>query len=110
MVFGVGYRFTHMDVIVKTKKSQKAYSNDLNVRADLSFTKNKTILRQLTESSDQLTAGQNAITLKTTADYMLSDRFQLRLFYDRIINKPLVGSFNTSNTNFGVSFRFTLAQ
>ncbi len=110
MVFGVGYRFTHMDVIVKTKKSQKAYSNDLNVRADLSFTKNKTILRQLTESSDQLTAGQNAITLKTTADYMLSDRFQLRLFYDRIVNKPLVGSFNTSNTNFGVSFRFTLAQ
>ncbi|HEX7585387.1 MAG TPA: cell surface protein SprA, partial [Prolixibacteraceae bacterium] len=110
MVFGMGYRFTRMDLIVKTKKSQKAYSNDLNVRADLSFTKNKTILRQIVENADQLTAGQNAITLKTTADYMLSDRFQLRLYYDRILNKPLVGSFNTSNTNFGVSFRFTLAQ
>jgi cell surface protein SprA len=110
MVFGIGYRFTRMDLVVKTKKSQKAYSNDLNVRADLSFTKNKTILRQIVENADQLTAGQNAITLKTTADYMLSDRFQLRLYYDRIINKPLVGSFNTSNTNFGVSFRFTLAQ
>ena len=109
MVFGIGYRFTRMDLIVKTKKSQKAYSNDLNVRADLSFTKNKTILRSIDENP-QLTAGQNAITLKTTADYMLSDRFQLRLYYDRIINKPLVGSFNTSNTNFGVSFRFTLAQ
>lgn len=110
MVFGLGYRFTRMDLIVKTKNSQKAYSNDLNVRADLSFRKNKTILRKIVEQDDQLTAGQNAITLKTTADYMLSDRFQLRLYYDRILNKPLVGSFNTSNTNFGVSFRFTLAQ
>ncbi len=110
MSFGVGYRFTRMDLIVKTKKSQKAYSNDLNIKADLAFTKNKTILRQIEDDEEQLTAGQNAITLKTTADYMLSDRFQLRLYYDRILNKPLVGSYNTSTTNFGVSFRFTLAQ
>ncbi|MEI8113286.1 MAG: cell surface protein SprA [Bacteroidia bacterium] len=110
MVFGTGYRFTRMDLIVKTKKSQKAYSNDLNIRADLSFRKNKTILRKIVEGVDDLTAGQDAITLKTTADYQLSDRFQLRVYYDKILNKPKVGSFNTSNTNFGVSFRFTLAQ
>ena len=110
MVFGVGYRFTRMDLIVKTKKSQKAYSNDLNVRADLSFRKNMTILRKIVEEDQQLTAGQNNVTLKTTADYMLSDRFQLRLYYDKVLNHPLVGSFKTSTTNFGVSFRFTLAQ
>jgi len=110
MSFGLGYRFSRMDLIVKTKKSQKSYSNDLNMRADLSFRKNKTILRKIVEGVDDLTAGQDAITLKTTADYMLSDRFQLRLYFDKILNKPKVGSFNTSNTNFGVSFRFTLAQ
>ena len=110
MSFGVGYRFTRMDLIVKTKKSQKAYSNDLNVRADLSFRNNFTILRKIVEQDEQLTAGQSNITLKTTADYMLSDRFQLRLYYDRVLNHPLVGSFNTASTNFGVSFRFTLAQ
>jgi len=110
MSFGVGYRFTRMDLIVKTKNSQKAYSNDLNVRADLSFRNNFTILRKIVEEDEQLTAGQSNITLKTTADYMLSDRFQLRLYYDRVLNHPLVGSFNTASTNFGVSFRFTLAQ
>jgi len=110
MSFGLGYRFTRMDLIVKTKKSQKAYSNDLNVRADLSFRNNFTILRKIVEQDEQLTAGQSNITLKTTADYMLSDRFQLRLYYDRVLNHPLVGSFNTASTNFGVSFRFTLAQ
>jgi cell surface protein SprA len=110
MVFGLGYRFTRMDLIVKTKKSQKAYSNDLNVRADLSFRKTNTILRKIVEEDQQLTAGQNNITLKTTADYMLSDRFQLRLYYDKVLNHPLIGSFDTSTSNFGVSFRFTLAQ
>jgi len=110
MVFGTGYRFTKMNLIIKTKKSQKAYSNDLNIRADLSYRKNKTILRKVVEEQDQMTAGQNSVTLKTTADYMLSDRFQIRVYYDRVLNKPLVGSFNTANTNFGVSFRVTLAQ
>jgi cell surface protein SprA len=110
MVFGLGYRFTKMDLIIKTKKSQKAYSNDLNIRGDLSFRKSKTILRKIVEEDEQLTAGQGSITLKTTADYMLSDRFQLRLYFDKILNNPYKGSFKTSNTNLGVSFRFTLAQ
>jgi cell surface protein SprA len=109
--FGMGYRFERMDLIIKTKRSQKAYSNDLNIRADVSFRKNKTLIRKLVEETDQLTAGQNAITIKTTADYMLSDRFQLRVYFDKIINKPFTSlSFPTSNTNFGLSFRFTLAQ
>lgn len=108
---GIGYRFTQMDLIIKTKKSQQAYSNDLNVRADLSYRKNKTVLRKLDEEDNQITAGQSSFTIKTTADYMLSDRFQMRVFFDKILNNPFTSlSFPTSNTNFGVSFRFTLAQ
>jgi len=108
---GVGYRFTKMDLIIKTKRKQQAYSNDLNIRADFSFRKNKTLLRQLDEDKDQLTTGASAFTIKTYADYMLSDRFQMRVFFDKIINTPYTSlSFVTSNTNIGVSFRFTLAQ
>lgn len=108
---GFGYRFPRMDLIIKSRGGQKAYSNDLNIRADVAFRKNKTLLRKLVEADNQLTAGQNAITLKTSADYMLSDRFQLRLYYDKVINKPFTSSsFPTSTTNFGMSFRFTLAQ
>lgn len=108
--FGLGYRFTKMDLFIKTKKSQKMYSNDLNFRADLSYRQTRTILRKMVEGANQLTAGQDAITLKTTADYMLSDRFEMRIYFDKVINKPKVGSFNTATTNAGVSFRFTLAQ
>ena len=108
---GLGYRFTQMDLIIKTKNSQKSYSNDLNIRADLSYRKNKTVLRKLDEDDNQITQGQSAFTIKTYADYMLSDRFQMRVFFDKILNNPFTSlSFPTSNTNFGVSFRFTLAQ
>ncbi|MBN1822155.1 MAG: cell surface protein SprA [Prolixibacteraceae bacterium] len=109
--FGVGFRFSQMDLIIKTKNSQKSYSNDLNVTADLTLRKNKTILRKLVEGDNQITAGTSALNLKTTADYMLSDRFQLRLYFDKVINTPFTSNtFRTANTNFGVSFRFTLAQ
>lgn len=108
---GMGYRFKQMDLIIKSKDSQKAYSNDLNLRADLSFRKNKTVLRKIVEDDDQITAGQSGFTIKTSADYMLSDRFLLRVFFDKILNNPFTQlSFPTSNTNLGVSFRFTLAQ
>jgi len=108
---GIGYRFTQMDLIIKTKNSQRSYSNDLNLRADLSYRKNKTVLRKIVEDDDQITAGQSAFTIKTTADYMLSDRFQLRVFFDKVLNNPFTSlSFPTSNTNIGVSFKFTLAQ
>jgi cell surface protein SprA len=108
---GVGYRFTQMDLIIKTKRKQQAYSNDLNIRADISYRKTKTLLRQLDEDKDQLTAGQGAFSIKTYAEYMLSDRFQMRVFFDKIMNTPYTSlSFSTSNTNIGVSFRFTLAQ
>ncbi len=109
--FGFGYRFPRMDLIIKSRGGQKAYSNDLNIRADLAFRKNKTLLRKLDEDDNQLTAGQKAVTIKTSADYMLSDRFQLRMYYDKVINKPFTSSaFPTATTSFGLSFRFTLAQ
>ena len=110
-ILGLGYRFTHMDLIIKTKNSQQAYSNDLNVRADISYRKTKTILRQLDSDDDQITAGQGNFTIKTYADYRLSDKFEMRVFYDRILNSPFTSlSYKTTNANFGVSFRFTLTN
>jgi cell surface protein SprA len=78
---------------------------------DFSYRKNKTILRKLVENDDQITAGQSTFSIETTADYQLSDRFQLRVFFDKVLNNPYTSlSYATSTTNFGVSFRFTLTQ
>ena len=108
---GLGYRFENMKLFVKTKSSQKALNNDLNVRADVTYGKNKTVLRKLIEENNQTTAGQESFSIKFSADYNLSEVFIVRLFYDRILNSPFISnSYRTTNANFGVSFRFTLTQ
>jgi cell surface protein SprA len=109
-IIGTGYRFKDVEVIIKAGGRQRNYKSDLNIRLDFSLRNNLTIIRKLEEAVDQPTAGQNVVTIKLSADYVLSDRFNLRLFYDQVITKPKISlSYPTSNTNFGLSLRFTLA-
>jgi cell surface protein SprA len=108
---GLGYRFENMKLFIKTRSSSKALNNDLNIRADVTYGKNKTVLRKLVETNTQLTAGQDALSIKFSADYNLSEIFIVRLFYDRIVNNPYISNaYRTTNSNVGVSFRFTLLQ
>ena len=111
LVVGTGYRFDNVAFTIRTGGQDKEIKSDLNLRADLSIRDNKTIMRKLIEETNIPTAGQRIITLKLSADYMLSDKFNLRLFFDRIVNDPFVAlTFKTANTNFGISLRFTLVQ
>jgi len=106
-VFGTGYRLKDVKIYI----NEKQYKSDVNIRADVSIRKNLTIIRKLEEEIDELTAGQDVITIKVSADYVLSDRFNLKIFYDRVVNKPKISlTYPRANTNFGVSVRFTLTQ
>ena len=109
LIIGAGYRFNEVQFIIRTGAGEREFKSDLNIRLDLSIRDSKTVLRRLVEEQDQITAGQKRITLKISADYVLSDRFNLRLFFDKDIGRPYVyRTFPTSNTNFGFSVRFTL--
>ena len=111
IVIGVGYRFDKMNLIFGKGGNQKSLSNDLNIRADFSIVDNISFIRKIQEEYNQLTAGQKITKVKFTADYALSDRFNMQLFYDTNINQPYVSlSYPITNSNFGVSFRFSLAQ
>ncbi|HPG73496.1 MAG TPA: hypothetical protein PLM49_04335, partial [Bacteroidales bacterium] len=110
-IIGTGYRFKEVEVTIRSGGRQRNYKSDLNVRLDFSYRNTLTVTRKLIEQVDQPTAGQRVFTIKASADYVLSDRFNLRIFYDQVINRPRIGlSYNSTNTNFGVSLRFTLAS
>jgi len=110
-VIGIGYRFDKMDMILGGGDNQTQISSDLNLRADISMRESFSVIRKIRELSNQMTAGQKVTTLKLTADYVLSDRFNVQLFYDRQVSNPYISkSYPTYNTNVGVSFRFSLAQ
>jgi cell surface protein SprA len=106
LVIGTGYRFNSVQLII----NNNAINSDLNVRMDFSYKNNQTVIRKLEEiAGSSITAGQEILSVKATADYMLSDKFTLRVFYDQRVNKPYISnSYNNANYNFGFSMTFTL--
>ncbi|MFO8054739.1 MAG: cell surface protein SprA, partial [Bacteroidales bacterium] len=110
-VFGAGYRIKDLEFLIRAGGQARRMSSDLNVKLDLSIRDNKTVLRKLVEDVDQISAGQKVISINTSADYMISQSVNLRLFYDQVINNPYVSSqFPNSNINAGISLSFMLAQ
>ncbi len=98
-------------MILGSGSGQRKMSSDLNLRADISIRDNFSVIRRIEEALNQMTAGQRITTLKFTADYVLSDRFNMQLFYDRQLNKPYIStSYPITNSSFGVNFRFSLVQ
>lgn len=108
-IIGLGYTLTNMKLPFKVGKVER--SSNLDLRADISLRDNRTIIRRIVENRNELTAGQRIFSIKFTADYRFSNKLNLRLFYDRVANTPLISStFPTANTNAGISLRFTLSQ
>src|SRR5512133_3648339 len=112
VTIGAGYRFDDVQFTLSNPGGgQKNLKSDLNVKADLSIRDNRTILRQMVEENMQPSAGQRAVVVKLQADYMLGPSFNLRLFFDRTVNKPYVStSYPSYNTNIGFSLTFSLTQ
>ena len=111
LIVGAGYRFDQVQIVLRTGGGQKVLKSDLNLRFDLSVRDNKTVARKLIEDVDQPVAGTKVFTGSLSADYVLSDRFNLQIFANHTMNDPFVANtFPTSNTDFGFSLKFTLVQ
>lgn len=110
-IVGAGYTFRNVKFPFKLGKNAKRIMSDLNLRIDFSLRDTRTVIRRMEEEQDQATSGQNLITIKLNADYVISERINIRFYYDAAINKPVVSSsFPTQNHAAGISLRFTLAQ
>jgi cell surface protein SprA len=103
---GTGYKFK--DVKLPFEILGKKVKSNLDVRADLSITNSKNVVHKI-DGSDNIMNGANILMLKTSADYVLSDKLNIRLFYEFTLNKPVTSnSFPSSNGNGGLSLRYTL--
>ncbi len=112
-VIGMGYRFKEVPLVFKSMGGTrgKRLKSDLNLKADISVRKNKTILRRIDTGEDQISSGQEVISINFSADYMISQQFNIRFFFDKIINNPYVSNqYSNSTTKGGISMRFTLSE
>lgn len=111
VTIGLGYKLAEFNKVLKMKKTRD-FSNDLTVRLDFSYNKMQSLIRKIDTQLTQATSGNIAKTVSFSADYGLSRALTIRAFYDIQINEPLISSasYPTSNSNYGISLRFSLAQ
>ena len=109
---GIGYKIVGFNTVLKMKGQQTGVSNDLSINGDFSYALNQALIRRIENNYTQATSGSRVISFNLTANYVLSRRMTLGMYFEHQINTPLVSStaFPTTNTAFGLSFNFSLAR
>jgi cell surface protein SprA len=83
--------------------------NDLIINLNFSYRNNLTVIRKVVESTNQATAGQEAISFKLDANYKLTDHLTAIFYYDQSLNIPVVQtSYVTGSMKTGITIRFDL--
>ena len=109
-VIGTGYRIKDLEFKFKSAGRNKKISSDLDLKLDLNIRNNKTVIRKIIEDEEQTTMGQQTISIKFSADYVVNSRLNLKMFYDKVITNPFIDlTYPGAITNAGFSLRFTLA-
>ncbi len=106
-VFGGGYRFKDVALNIRTGgQSTRQFKSDILLKADLSITTNKTILRKIDQNVNIISAGTKITTLNLSGEYSLSEKIILKAFFDITINTPYISSsYPNSTTEGGFSLR-----
>ena len=108
MVLGMGYRTNKFRFPFGWFKSLKM-DNNMDFKLDVAIRDNKTVIYRADVEEAEVSSGAKNITLRPSVDYVLNQKFNVKLFYDSNITKPYTSqTFNTSFSNFGFSLRFTL--
>ena len=108
MVFGLGYRTNKFRFPFGLFK-QLRMDNNMDFKLDVAVRDNKTVIYRADITEAEVSSGAKNITFRPSVDYILNQRFNVKLFYDSNITKPYTSqSFNTSFANFGFSLRVTL--
>lgn len=109
---GFGYRFTGLDMIVRSRAGSEEVSNDINLKFDLTSSNYKNTLRKMDPDIEdgEVNGGAKVMSLDFSADYMASDKLTVKLYYQYNINTPHTtnNGYTRSNTKFGLSFNFSI--
>ena len=110
-VFGFGYTIKDFDIILGLKNKQTKVKNDLKLNVDISYKDVKTLLRKVEEGITQASSGNKVFGIKISADYVLSQKVNLQLFYDHQSTTPLIStSYPIKADNAGINIKLMLTR
>ncbi len=110
IVVGLGYAKAGIKLPIATGGNPYTIlRNEVRFRVDFAIRDRKTVQRRLEEGSIT-TEGAMSLNFKPTISYLVNQRLNLTLYFERTINDPKVSnSFKRTTTAFGIQLRFTLS-
>jgi len=107
-----GYKIANFNTVLKIKKKQKNVNNDLTLNLNVQMSNNIALIRTIDTATAQATSGTRSWSFNFTANYVLSKRLTMGLYFDHQINTPLISSsaYPTTNTSYGLSINLSLAK
>ena len=105
-----GFTKANMKLPFKVQGSVITLKNDLTFKFNFTLRDTKTVQRKIDEINT-VTGGNVNFQLRPQLGYVLNERLNLNLYFERNINTPrITSSYPRSTTQFGVQVRFSLAQ
>ena len=109
---GLGYRIK--DVIFSTKLSDDPtgiIKSDIDLRLDVNYRNNKTIVRYLDYDNNQPGGGQNIWSAKLNANYTFSRNLTAIFYYEHSFSKPVISTaFPLTNIRSGFTLRYNFGN
>ncbi len=108
--FDLGYTKAGVKIPFKIQGRQEVLKNDLQVRLNTRVVDTRQVQRRIEEGST-VTNGNMNIQIRPTINYVVNQKLNIQLYFDRSINDPRVTTaFRRSSTAFGGQLRFNLSQ
>ena len=115
---GLGWLSNALNNLNKTNKGgvggapgNKKLDNEINFRLDFKIRDNVTANSRLDQENNLATGGSKEITISPTIDYFLSNRVNIKLYFDqRRVTPYISSSAPTVNTRAGIQVRISLTQ
>ena len=107
---GIGYRIKDLQINNLGGRNRTS-KGDLNIKTDLNYRDNITIIRNINILDNKVTAGQTMWSIKTSADYNLSNNFNAIFFYDHMFSKFAISTaFPMTTIRSGLTLRYSFGQ
>jgi cell surface protein SprA len=115
IVVGLGYRIKNVRLKFKTGEKITSFQGDINIKADLGFRDNLTVIRSYGLTNDiennQITGGQNLTNIKILVDYSLNKNLLTSFYFDYNKSKFAISTtFPRTAINSGISLRYIIGN
>ncbi len=108
--FELGFTKNNMKLPFKSDGRLIVLKNDVTFRMNVTVSDTKTIQRKIAELNT-ITNGNINFQLRPNVSYVVNQKLNIQLYFERTINEPQVSnSYRRATTRFGAQVRFSLAQ